>query len=246
MFSKAKGKEKSTGPSHAATEPVDRDGAKRTSSPQTTKAAAGRSRPAARSGGVPSIVSGDMIIRGAIESAGEIQFDGEIEGDIRAKGLVIGEGAKVTGEVVAEKVRVCGIVEGAIRAVEVELAASAFVKGDITHTSLSIESGARFEGNCRHADDPIEDASPSSQAPKPAPPRPTPPKPGPPGPGNAEVTNAAGHQPAHPNTVAGQAAARDRLPQVGQGGQSRELMPQRQEPAADRSFVAKPAAADLR
>lgn len=152
MFSKAKGKGQgdATQPNEAkmAQEPLDQMN-KRAASKQSA-----RPRPS-RPAGVPSIVSGDMMIRGEIESAGEIQFDGEIDGDIRAKGLVIGESAKVVGEVVADKVRVAGTVEGAIRAVEVELAPSAFVKGDIIHTSLSIESGARFEGNCRHSDDPV-------------------------------------------------------------------------------------------
>ena len=112
-------------------------------------------KPARAPVGVPSLISGDVIVRGTIESEGEVQFDGEIEGDIRALGLVIGEGARVAGEVVAEKVRVNGTVEGSIRATRVELAAGALVKGDVIHTALAIEAGARFEGNVRHSDDPI-------------------------------------------------------------------------------------------
>ena len=119
----------------------------------STKPAA-RSRPARPAPAVPSLISADMVIRGAIESEGEVQFDGEIEGDIRAHGLVIGEGARVAGEVIADKVRVAGTVEGAIRAARVELAATALVEGDVIHTALAIEAGARFEGSVRHSDDP--------------------------------------------------------------------------------------------
>ena len=133
----------------------------------------------------------------------------------------------MAGEVVAEKVRVCGTVEGAIRGVEVELAASALVKGDIAHTSLSIESGARFEGNCRHTDDPIGDGSAKK---KPIPrPAPIPPKP-------PTSADAGTEQPG--STLAAKAEPNEKP----------ELMPQRQEPAAARSFVQPPAAAsgDLR
>ena len=115
--------------------------------------------------GVPSLISGDVVIRGAIESQGEVQFDGEIEGDIRALGLVIGENARVAGEVIAEKVRVCGMVEGSIRATRVELAAGALVKGDVIHTALAIEAGARFEGNVRHSDDPMSAPVPTQPRP---------------------------------------------------------------------------------
>ena len=136
-----------------------------------------RPKPRSTMPGVPSIISGDVVIRGAIESEGEVQFDGEIEGDIRAKGLIIGDGARVAGEVVAEKVRVSGTVEGAIRATRVELAEGALVKGDIMHTALAIEAGAKFEGNVRHSDDPIgQGALTRESRAKPAPvaPAPTP------------------------------------------------------------------------
>lgn len=106
---------------------------------------------------VPSLISSDVVIKGSIEAEGEVQFDGVIEGNIGAKGLVIGEGAVVTGEVIADKVKVSGTVEGTIRANLVELAMTAIVKGDIIHTALSIESGARFEGSCRHSENPQED-----------------------------------------------------------------------------------------
>lgn len=131
-----------------------------------------RAKPGRGPAGVPSLISADVVIRGAIESEGEVQFDGEIEGDIRAKALTIGEGARVVGEVVAEKVRVCGTVEGAIRATRVELAAGSLVRGDVMHTALAIEAGAKFEGNVRHSDDPIgeprrpappDDAAPVSE-----------------------------------------------------------------------------------
>ena len=105
--------------------------------------------------GVPSLISGDMAIEGTIRSEGEVQFDGELKGDIHAKGIVIGDGAAVVGEVVAEKVKLAGTIKGKIRATRVELTASAKVDGDVLHAALMIEAGARFDGTCRHSDDPL-------------------------------------------------------------------------------------------
>ena len=112
-----------------------------------------------KSAGVPSIISADVVMRGNINSAGEIQFDGSLEGDIKAGSLIIGEKAAVKGEVVCETVTVRGRVEGGIRAKSVSLAATSQILGDILHSSLSVETGAHFEGNCRHSDDPLSDSS---------------------------------------------------------------------------------------
>lgn len=124
---------------------------------RTSRLAGSNRRNTGNAPSVPSLISSDVVIKGSIEAEGEVQFDGVIEGNIGAKGLVIGEGAVVNGEVIADKVKVSGTVEGTIRANLVELAMSAVVKGDIVHTALSIESGARFEGSCRHSENPQED-----------------------------------------------------------------------------------------
>jgi cytoskeletal protein CcmA (bactofilin family) len=129
----------------------------KTAKQQNSRMMSGNQKRVSRSSGVPSLISGDVIIKGTIEAEGEVQFDGAIEGDIKAKGLVIGDGASVKGEIVAQKVKVSGTVEGAIRAGQVELASTAHVKGDILHSALSIETGARFDGNCRHSDDPTSE-----------------------------------------------------------------------------------------
>ena len=130
-----------------------------------------------KSAGVPSIISSDVVMRGNVNSAGEIQFYGSLEGDVKAGSLIIGEKASVKGEIVCETVTVRGRVEGGIRAKSVSLAATAHIRGDILHSSLSVETGAHFEGNCRHSDDPLSETSakdfrrtrPSAPAPAPRP-----------------------------------------------------------------------------
>jgi cytoskeletal protein CcmA (bactofilin family) len=118
-----------------------------------------------RHGGVPSIISAELIVRGTLISAGDVQIDGKVDGDIRASGLVIGEKAIITGDVYAEEAIVRGRVEGSIRAHKVQLCASCHVEGNILHEALSMESGAFFEGNCRHSDNPLADAPEATVAP---------------------------------------------------------------------------------
>jgi cytoskeletal protein CcmA (bactofilin family) len=57
--------------------------------------------------------------------------------------------------VAAEEVTVRGRVQGSIRARKVLLASTCHVEGDILHEAFSVETGAFFEGNCRHADNPL-------------------------------------------------------------------------------------------
>jgi cytoskeletal protein CcmA (bactofilin family) len=84
--------------------------------------------------------------------SGDIQIDGWVEGDIQSRNVVVGEGATVHGAVQAENVRICGIINGQIRADNVTLEKTARVTGDILHKSLSIEQGAFLEGMCKRID----------------------------------------------------------------------------------------------
>jgi len=131
--------------------------------PAAAAPAAKRGRPG------PSIISTDMAIQGSLSSGGDMQIDGRVEGDIRSAGLVIGEGAEVHGEIFAEDVTVRGKVIGRIRARKVLLAATSHVEGDILHEAFAVESGAFFEGNIRHSDNPLGAGDTAQDAPFQAP-----------------------------------------------------------------------------
>jgi cytoskeletal protein CcmA (bactofilin family) len=111
-----------------------------------------------RNGGVPSIISSELVVRGTLISAGDVQIDGKVDGDVRATSLVVGEKAVIVGDVYAEEAIVRGRLEGSIRARKVQLCATCHVEGNILHEALSVESGAFFEGNCRHSENPLADA----------------------------------------------------------------------------------------
>jgi len=118
-------------------------------------------RKAARAS-APSILSADAVITGTLVSAGDMQIDGRVEGDVRSVSLVIGDKAEIHGEIIAEDVTVRGRVLGRIRARKVLLCATSHVEGDILHEAFAVESGAFFEGNCRHSDNPLGDAAPAA------------------------------------------------------------------------------------
>lgn len=154
MFSKAKTKE------GAADDRMPRSLSVEASAAKEQAPAPSKQRTSAlRASGVPTIISADMAIRGNVNSAGEVQLDGTLDGDIKAHMLIVGEKAAVKGEIICEQVTIRGRVEGGIRAKQVALAATAYIVGDILHSSLSVESGAHFEGNCRHSDDPLSEAA---------------------------------------------------------------------------------------
>ena len=108
----------------------------------------------------PAIQSADTVVTGTLVSAGDLQIDGRVEGDVRSVSLVIGDKAEIHGEIFAEDVTVRGRVIGRIRARKVLLCATSHVEGDILHEAFAVESGAFFEGNCRHSDNPLGDAAP--------------------------------------------------------------------------------------
>ena len=113
-----------------------------------------------RSSSAPSIISADLTVTGTLTSTGDIQIDGRVEGDVHSAGLVIGDKAFIHGDVMAEEVTVRGRVQGSIRARKVLLASTCHVEGNILHEAFAVETGAFFEGNCRHADNPLGEEAP--------------------------------------------------------------------------------------
>ena len=107
----------------------------------------------------PSIFSPDVVFVGNINSGGDIQIDGTLEGDVRCISLVVGEKATVNGEILAEDLTVRGRVTGSIRARRVQLCSGCRVEGNILHGALAVETGAHFEGNCRHSENPLSEGN---------------------------------------------------------------------------------------
>lgn len=131
----------------------------KTASQSTNGGGGGKSHPRL------SVIGPDVRIVGDIITQGEMQIDGQVEGDITCQVLVVGEGARITGEVNADSVRVHGELTGKIHAVAVVIAKSARVVGDISHDSLEIEAGAHMEGHLLRKGSAPRKAEPAAEKP---------------------------------------------------------------------------------
>ena len=118
----------------------------------------------------PSIISADVKIVGNISTVGELQLDGIVEGDVICSELTMGEHGGVTGTISAENLIIRGTVSGTMRARSVRLEKSAKVSGDVWHETLSVEAGARIEGQFVHDSDPVlaksKDTAPADKSAK--------------------------------------------------------------------------------
>jgi len=115
-------------------------------------------KPEPKKGETASCIGAGMSILGKIDCNGPAQVFGRIEGELRATDLLIGNGAHVEGNVIAQDVTVCGRVKGTIRAVRVKLQGGGAVEGDIFHRSLSIDESSLFEGSSRRLENPTDPA----------------------------------------------------------------------------------------
>jgi cytoskeletal protein CcmA (bactofilin family) len=132
-----------------------RSGAEQPARPEPMQRPELMTKPATKPESMSSIGSG-MSIVGQIVCTGQARVFGRVEGELRVSDLLIGEGAQIEGNVIAQEVTVRGHVKGTIRAVRVRLEDGATVEGDIVHRSLSIEEGAVFEGSSRRVDNPTD------------------------------------------------------------------------------------------
>lgn len=94
--------------------------------------------------GPGSFVSGDIKINGFI------RIDGDIKGKIESSSnIIIGERAKIQGNITASSIVVGGIVLGDITAPKgIKLLSTSVVIGDIMTKSLQIEDDVIFNGHC--------------------------------------------------------------------------------------------------
>ncbi len=99
---------------------------------------------------IVGVICKGMHIEGRMSFEGTARIDGSFKGEILSDGtLLVGEGARVEGEVSVGDIVVSGEVHGTIAAKEkVELRAPARVHGDIRTPTLIISEGVLFDGNC--------------------------------------------------------------------------------------------------
>ena len=94
--------------------------------------------------GKGSAISGDLKVNGFI------RIDGDIDGNLETDGnVIIGENARLRGNLTAKSVIIGGIIKGNIHAAEsVKVLSEAAVIGDILSKKVQVEASAVFHGHC--------------------------------------------------------------------------------------------------
>lgn len=104
---------------------------------------------------IKTIIGGGSSIKGDLSVSGVMRVDGDVAGDISSNSCVmIGENARICGNIVAVSVMSRGLIKGNILAEdEVKLFSSAIILGDVLTKKVNIQDGVLFEGRCFAIDD---------------------------------------------------------------------------------------------
>ncbi len=108
---------------------------------------------------IETIIGPSVKIKGNFETKGSIQIDGELEGTLKiGQDLIVGEGAKITANLRANRIMVSGEINGNIKASEsLEITETATVNGDIEAKILSVDPGARLNGKIKMAENKLQE-----------------------------------------------------------------------------------------
>jgi cytoskeletal protein CcmA (bactofilin family) len=94
-----------------------------------------------------SVIGADIVVTGNIEASVDLHLEGKVVGDVRCATLILGESSTVTGRVYATRVKISGVVEGAIDTKDLAVEATARVSGEISYERLRVSNGGVMEGN---------------------------------------------------------------------------------------------------
>jgi len=95
-------------------------------------------------------IGSSLHVKGDISGDEDLYIDGTVEGLVHLDGrmLTVGAAAKLTADVVAGEVIVCGRVNGNVRGKnKIEIKKDGSVNGDLTTAQIIIEDGAYFKGS---------------------------------------------------------------------------------------------------
>lgn len=97
-----------------------------------------------------SIGSG-TILEGSLTTSGNLRVDGKIIGDVHTDAkMVQGETSMIQGNIKAHSADIGGKIKGKVEVQDVlVLEPNSVIKGDIVTKRLIVESGAKFNGQCK-------------------------------------------------------------------------------------------------
>ncbi|HHN66711.1 MAG TPA: polymer-forming cytoskeletal protein [Thermopetrobacter sp.] len=135
--------------------PVEAAGMEEPAAPEAPTPATAETTPAAQPNA--TVLGAETVLEGNIVTSGPLTILGTVNGAVQAAHCVIEEGGAVHGPIVAETLIIRGQVVGHICSMQVTVASSSSVEGDILNTSIAIETGAAINGKITRSDDPLSD-----------------------------------------------------------------------------------------
>ena len=99
---------------------------------------------------INSIIGNGSSIRGDIKINGFMRIDGDLEGNLETTGnVLVGENARIAGNITARSITVGGIIKGNVVAPEqVHLLSSSIVIGDIQTRRFQADENVIVHGHC--------------------------------------------------------------------------------------------------
>jgi len=100
---------------------------------------------------VKAILGKGSEFEGKLRFEGTVRIDGKFKGEIFSEGtLIVGEQAKIEGDVEVESSIISGEIRGNVKAKSrIEVHAPAKLIGNIQTPTLVIQEGVIFDGNCQ-------------------------------------------------------------------------------------------------
>ena len=99
---------------------------------------------------INTIIGKGSAISGNMKVNGFIRVDGDIDGSLETDGnVIVGENARIRGDLTAKSVIFGGIIKGNIKSSEsVKILAEAAVIGDIISRKVQVDGSAIIHGHC--------------------------------------------------------------------------------------------------
>ena len=107
---------------------------------------------------INTIIGKGSAISGNMKVNGFIRIDGDIDGSLETDGnVIVGENARIRGDLTAKSVIIGGIIKGNIKANEsVKILADAAVIGDVISRKVQVDGSALIHGHCISIKDEVE------------------------------------------------------------------------------------------
>ena len=99
---------------------------------------------------INTILGKGSAISGNLRVNGFIRIDGDIDGNLETDGnVIVGENARIRGNLTAKSVIIGGIIKGNVTAAEsIKVLAEAAVIGDVISRKVQIDGSAVIHGHC--------------------------------------------------------------------------------------------------